>query len=188
MNNKFRIPKKLVEDYKDDVFFMVDSDKVYIQVVKPKTVWVKPLPYEVNIDEEKDIIEALINEPIDPDEAKARIEIEIKLPQVVNKGKRRIAKLKSSIPLMLTKGEGEDVDEEESKKEEELVKKKGKVIITKPPKPSTTVFTRRSRKKGSDVVLSKPPLTFQEKMKEMEEGAGIMNFESLKCESRIEVE
>ena len=28
MNNKFRIPKKLVEDYKDDVCFMVDSDKV----------------------------------------------------------------------------------------------------------------------------------------------------------------
>ena len=30
MNNRFRIPKKLVEDYKNDVFFMVDSDRVYI--------------------------------------------------------------------------------------------------------------------------------------------------------------
>ena len=30
MNNIFKIPKKLVEDYKDDVCFMVDSDKVYI--------------------------------------------------------------------------------------------------------------------------------------------------------------
>ena len=47
--NRFRIPKKLVEDYKDDVFFMVDSDKVYIQVVIPRVVWVKPLPYELNI-------------------------------------------------------------------------------------------------------------------------------------------
>ena len=29
-NNRFRIPKKLVEDYKNDVCFMVDSDKVYV--------------------------------------------------------------------------------------------------------------------------------------------------------------
>ena len=31
MNKRFKIPKKLVEDYKDDVFFMVDCDKVYIK-------------------------------------------------------------------------------------------------------------------------------------------------------------
>ena len=30
MNNRFRRPKKLVKDYKNDVFFIVDSDKVYI--------------------------------------------------------------------------------------------------------------------------------------------------------------
>ena len=30
MNNRFKIPKKLVEDYKDDVCFMVDIDKVYV--------------------------------------------------------------------------------------------------------------------------------------------------------------
>ena len=86
MNNRFRIPKKIVQDYKDDVCFMVDSDKVYIQEVKPRIAWVKPLGYEVKIDETKDIIEVLVNEPIDPkvsycgtyDEAKARIELEIK--------------------------------------------------------------------------------------------------------------
>ena len=88
VNNIFKIPKKLVEGYKNDVCFMVDSDRVYIQVVRPRVIWVKPLPYEINIDETKDIIEALVNEPIDTkapyfgtyDEAKARIELEIKLP------------------------------------------------------------------------------------------------------------
>ena len=48
----------------------------------------KPLGYEVNIDETKDIIEKLVNEPVDPkvayfgsyDEVKARIDLEIKLP------------------------------------------------------------------------------------------------------------
>ena len=31
MNKKFKISKKLVEDYKDDICFMVDSDKVYFK-------------------------------------------------------------------------------------------------------------------------------------------------------------
>ena len=67
---------------------MIDYDNVYIQAVRPRTVWVKPLGYEVNIDDTKDIIEALINELLNPkatyfgtyEEAKARIELEINLP------------------------------------------------------------------------------------------------------------
>ena len=96
MNNRFQIPLKLVEDYKKDVCFMVDYDRVYIQAVRPRVAWVKPLPYEVNIDETKDIIEALVNEPIDPklpvfgtyDEAKSRIELSIKIPQDLNRVKK----------------------------------------------------------------------------------------------------
>jgi hypothetical protein len=30
MQNRYRIPMKLVEDYKDDIHFMVDCEKVYI--------------------------------------------------------------------------------------------------------------------------------------------------------------
>ena len=51
MNRKYRILRKLVEDYKDDVCFMAYYDKEYIQVVKPRVMWVKPLSYEVNIDQ-----------------------------------------------------------------------------------------------------------------------------------------
>ena len=65
------------------------------------------------------------------------------------------------------------------------------MIITKPPKPSIAIFTRRSKKEagkgGSEVVFSKPPLTFQERVKQME-GAGITNFKALKYETRSEVE
>ena len=53
MDNRFWIPPKLVEDYKDDVCFMVDHDRVYIQTVTPRVAWVKPLPYEVNINIKK---------------------------------------------------------------------------------------------------------------------------------------
>ena len=61
MNNRFHIPPKLVKNYKDEICFMVDCDKVYIQVVIPRMAWVKPLPYEINIDEAKDITEALLS-------------------------------------------------------------------------------------------------------------------------------
>ena len=69
-----------MEDYKDDICFMVDCDRVYIQVVIPRVAWVKPLPYEINIDEARDIILALVNELAIPnilafgtyDEAKKR--------------------------------------------------------------------------------------------------------------------
>lgn len=93
--------------------------------------------------------------------------------------------MKSSAPLLLTKGKGEDEDESEK---EEPLKKKGKMIITKLAKSSIVVFTRRSWKKGSDIVFNKPPPTFQEKLKKLEERARITNFKSLKYEIRIEVE
>ena len=133
---------------------MVDCDKVYIQAVRSRVAWVKPLLYEVNIDEARDIIEALVNELVDPrqpifgtyDEAKARIELQIKIPQAISKGKRRIAKMKTEIdPPMLTKEEGEEEEEEESEKEVEPQRKKGKVIITKPKRQPTAVFSRRTR-------------------------------------------
>ena len=134
MNNRFRILEKIVNDYQYDVCFMVDYDNVYIQAITLRTVWVKPLGYEVNIDETKDIIKALINDLVNPkatyfgtyEEAKARIELEIKLPLAVSKGRKRVAKLQTKTPLLLNKGKGEDeeeIEEEESKEKEVPLKK-----------------------------------------------------------------
>lgn len=151
---------------------MVDCDKVYIQAIRPRVAWVKPLEYEVNIDDTKDIIEALFNDPMDPKatyfetyyEAKERIELEIKLPQVVNKGRKRVEKRlkrtqKESSTLILTEGKGDDLEdgdeedkEEEAKLEEEdPLRKKGKVIITKPTKSSPV--TRRAAKSWKKLKL-----------------------------------
>ncbi|GLJ17629.1 hypothetical protein SUGI_0306990 [Cryptomeria japonica] len=150
----------------------------------PRVAWVKPLPYEINIDEPRDIIEALINEPTIPntpafgsyDEAKARIELEIKLPKAITSTKRKAAK---------------EIEEtkEESEEEAKTPKKKGKVVITK-PKLKTVVFTRRTRKgqKKSEVVFRKPPPTFEEKLKQLEQGSGMSNFKALKYESRSDAE
>jgi hypothetical protein len=155
----------------------------------------------LNIDDARDIIEALINEPVDPklpafgtyDEAKVRIELEIKLPQEISKGKRKVEKLKTDTgPLMLIEGKGEDAEGEESEKEEETekeakpTKKKGKVIITKP----LAVFTSRTRKgrQESEVVFNKSPPTFEERLKQLRVGAGISNFKALKYETRTPAE
>ncbi|GLJ50380.1 hypothetical protein SUGI_1073860 [Cryptomeria japonica] len=149
----------------------------------PRVAWVKPLPYEINIDEERDIIEALINEPAIPntpafgtyDEAKARIELENKLPKATTSTKRKAAKTEES--------------EEESEEETETSKKKGKVVITK-PKPRTTVFTRRTRKgqKESEILFRRPPPTFEEKLKQLEQGSGMSNFKALRYENRSDAE
>ncbi|GLJ11508.1 hypothetical protein SUGI_0169290 [Cryptomeria japonica] len=149
----------------------------------PRVAWVKPLPYEINIDEARDIIEALINEPAIPntpvfgtyDEAKARIELENKLPKATTSTKRKAAKTEES--------------EEESEEETETSKKKGKVVITK-PKPRTAAFTRRTRKgqKESEVIFRRPPPTFEEKLKQLEQGSGMSNFKALKYESRSDAE
>ncbi|GLJ12321.1 hypothetical protein SUGI_0188670 [Cryptomeria japonica] len=132
-------------------------------------------------DEARDIIEALINEPAIPntpafgtyDEAKARIELEIKLPKATTSTKRKAAKTEES--------------EEES--EEETSKKKGKVVITK-PKPKTAVFTRKTRRgqKESEILFRRPPPTFEEKLKQLEQGSGMANFKALRYENRSDAE
>ncbi|GLJ18491.1 hypothetical protein SUGI_0328210 [Cryptomeria japonica] len=110
------------------------------------------------------------------DEAKARIELEIKLPKAITSTKRKAAK---------------EIEEtgEESEEEAETQKKKGKLVITK-PKPKTAVFTRRTRKgqKESIVVFRKPPPTFEEKLKQLEQGSSMSNFKALKYESRSDAE
>ncbi|GLJ41042.1 hypothetical protein SUGI_0849690 [Cryptomeria japonica] len=149
----------------------------------PRVAWVKPLPYEINIDEARDIIEALINEPAIPntpafgtyDEAKARIELEKKLPKATTSTKRKAAKTEET--------------EEESEEETETSKKKGKVVITK-PKPKTAVFTRKTRKgqKESEILFRRPPPTFEEKLKQLEQGSGMSNFKALRYENRSDAE
>ena len=174
---------------------------MYIQVVILRVEQVKPLPYEINIDEPQDIIQALVNEPGNPnllafgtyEEAKKRIELSIKLPQALSQGKKRVAKMKIvEGPLMLTEGNGEDEgddfdnkDEESEKEEEEIVRKKGKVFITKTQKHTTAMFTMRTRKgkKESEPIFVRPTPTFEERMKQIRVGVGINNFKALKNET-----
>ena len=91
--------------------------------------------------------------------------------------------MQTKVPLMLTKGKGED--EEEGAKEEEVpLKKKGKVTITKPTVFYQRTSRKKSRKDKEKIFLKKPPPTLQENLKAMEEGAGVVNFKILKYDIR----
>ena len=137
---------------------------------------IKPLEYEVNIDDTKDIIEALPIKLMDPkttyfgtyEEDKVRIELEIKLPKVGSMRRKMIEKIIKNTkqlgsPLILTRGKGDDIEdenkeedvEEEDLEEEKPPKKKGKIIITNPAKSSPIVFTRRSAKSKRKLKLGK---------------------------------
>lgn len=48
MNNKYRIPPQLVEKYKDDICFEVDTDYYYVNAMEPRTKSLPPMGYEVD--------------------------------------------------------------------------------------------------------------------------------------------
>ena len=85
---------------------------MHIQAVKRRVACVKSLGYEVTIDDSRDIIKALVNEPIDLkapyfgtyEEAKTRFFLEIKLPQGLKRGRKKVEKIqkekKSRPPLL----------------------------------------------------------------------------------------
>ena len=78
----------MLEEFEKDIWFLVYCDKVHIQAVKPRIAWVKPPPYEIELNETRDIIKTLLDELEDKkvayfgtyEEAKERIEIEIMIP------------------------------------------------------------------------------------------------------------
>ena len=138
--------------------------------------WVKLIGYEVDIDDTRDIVKALVNELVDPkapyfgtyEEAKAMISLEIKLPQAMKRGRKQMEKIlketkNSNSLLLLIEGKEYDIEEEEGEveelaKEEESEeegppKKKEKVIITIPTNSSLVVFTRCSTKSRKRLKL-----------------------------------
>lgn len=47
MKNRSRIPQSIVEKYKNEICFMVDTDFTYIEAVEPRVEFIDPLGYEI---------------------------------------------------------------------------------------------------------------------------------------------
>ena len=65
MKQRLRILVSLVEQHVNDICFLVDIDYTYIQVVVPRVRWIRPLGYELDIDEASTKIIAFPIEDID---------------------------------------------------------------------------------------------------------------------------
>ena len=140
MKQRLRIPISLVEQHYNDIFFLVDIDYTYIQAIVPRVRWLRPLGYEINIDEASVAITALLAEEVDKttklfgnyDVVKSKVEMELKTTSTLKKKDKLVRKLKEKFregarnddeddeeeeeaqaqePLALTQGMGEDVEE-----------------------------------------------------------------------------
>lgn len=47
MKKRMRIPKYVVDTYKDDIYFMMETDITCMEVVQPRVMFVESLGYEV---------------------------------------------------------------------------------------------------------------------------------------------
>lgn len=61
MRERFRIPRSMTYKYKEDIYFMVDTNFTYIEEVEPHMMYVEPLGYEI-IEEEIERYEKIILE------------------------------------------------------------------------------------------------------------------------------
>ena len=68
MKERMRILVSLVEKHVKDICFLVDIDFTYIQAALPRVRWLRPLGYEVNVDEASTTITAFLSKEIDKEE------------------------------------------------------------------------------------------------------------------------
>lgn len=124
MKKRLRIPVSLVEKHFNDVFFLVDIDFTYVQVAVPRVRWLRPLGYEINVDEASIAITTLLVEEIDNkattfgnyDVAKSKITMDLKTTSVMRKKYKMVKKLKEKFDEGT---EEEDDDDEEGVEGEE---------------------------------------------------------------------
>ena len=117
MKQRLRIPVSLVEKHEKDIFFLVDIDFTYIQVAIPRVRWLRPLGYEINVDEASTTITTLLSKEMDKEEkpfgtydnVKSRVEINLRTTLAMKKKEKMVKKLKERLGVE----DDEEDDEEE---------------------------------------------------------------------------
>lgn len=66
MKGRSQIPISLVEKHHKDVCFLVDTDFIHMQVIMLGIRWLRPFPYEVNVDETSTAITTILAKDKDP--------------------------------------------------------------------------------------------------------------------------
>ena len=125
MKQRMRIPISLVEQYYNDICFLVDIDYTQIQIVVPRVRWLRPLGYEINVDEASVAITALLAEKVDKsakiftnyDVVKSKVEMELNISSTLKKKDKMVRKLKAKFGEVV--GEEEEEDDEKDEEEEQ---------------------------------------------------------------------
>ena len=121
MKKRLRIPMLLVKKNYDDIYFLFDADYTFFQEKTPRVRWLRPLGYEINVDEASAAIIALLVEEVDKNAkafenyemAKSKITMELKTTSVIKKKEKLVKKLKAKF------GEGDEQEEDEEEEDEE---------------------------------------------------------------------
>lgn len=119
MKQRLRIPISLVEKHVNDVFFLADIDYTYIQATIPRIRWLRPLGYEINIDEASTTITTLLAEEIDKsdphfgtyDVVRSKIDMELKTTSTIKRKGKLVKKLKARFGEGIVGAEEEEDDE-----------------------------------------------------------------------------
>ena len=125
MKQRMRIPVSLVEKHVNDICFLVDIDYTYIQVAILRVRWLRPLGYELDVDEASIAITTLLIEEIDKkaphfgtyDVVKSKVETKLKIASIIKKKDKMVRKIKKTFGANI-EGEAseEEVEEEEKGK------------------------------------------------------------------------
>ncbi len=105
----------------DDVCVLVDADHTFVQASIPRVRWLRPLGYEINVDEAFVAITTLVAKEVDKNTkafgnyelAKLKITLGLKTTFVIRKKDKLVKKLKEKL------GEGAKEEDEEEEDEEE---------------------------------------------------------------------
>ena len=81
----------------DLLLFLIDTDYTYVQAIVTRVRWLRPLGYEINVDEASIAITTLLVEDVDAkaiafgnyDMAKSNIKMELKTTSVIRKKEKK---------------------------------------------------------------------------------------------------
>ena len=115
-----------MQQHVHDIYFLVDIDYTYIQAATPRVRWLRPLGYEINIDEAFVAITTLLVEEIDKtaksfctfDVVKSKVEMELKIASTIKKKDRLVKKLKARFGEGAVKAEEEEEEEDDEEEQE----------------------------------------------------------------------
>ena len=126
MKQKLRIPISLVEQHVNDVCFLVDIDYTYIQAAIPRIRWLRPLGYEMNIDEASATITIFLVEEIDKsayhfgtyDMVMSKFDMEFKKTSTIKWKDKLVKKFKAKFGEGVVEVEKEEDDEGDEDEDE----------------------------------------------------------------------